>query len=211
MRRPSPRGEDTRPTVSGTAPPHQPSHRTPDAGRPARPSAPVHHVGDSATTPVTPRRSRRCSSRHSTNRPKGRNCRTRYGSRRPRRRCRLGSVHATRRAQQPGRRIRGLRHHVLPVTVGASQGETVGERGKRLRVPRGSVNARPSYAASSGGIRCTPTSPACRIRRGATGPRYGSSVSTACQGPRRRVHAAGASRSPAPPAPACPVRRSPRP
>ncbi len=137
MRRPSPRGEDTRPTVSGTAPPHQPSHRTPDAGRPARPSAPVHHVGDSATTPVTPRRSRRCSSRHSTNRPKGRNCRTRYGSRRPRRRCRLGSVHATERAQQPGRRILGLRHHVLPVTVGASQGETVGERGKRLHVPPG--------------------------------------------------------------------------
>ncbi|GAT84129.1 hypothetical protein STXM2123_4830 [Streptomyces sp. F-3] len=55
--------------------------------------------------------------------------------------------------------------------------------GKDSTSARGSAMVRFRTAASSGEIRWTPTSRACRISRGATGLRYGSRVSTDCQGP----------------------------
>ena len=58
-----------------------------------------------------------------------------------------------------------------------------------------SCRIRPICSASSGETRCTPTSDELRSNRGATGLRYGSSVSTDCHGrgrhaPARRPHSA---------------------
>ena len=171
----------SRPRVLLPRPP-QPNHHNHPHGRPVHPSGPAHYV-----TPC-PEVAYRRDTEWRTKRSKVNIEADAYWSAkrlsRPKGDKFEPSVHSAWRTQQSGLGIRRLCHDVLPVAVRAPQGDAVGERGQRLDVSPGQTpwsgpSPPPRRARRAVHRRAAPAASS----RGATGLRYGSSVSTDCQGP----------------------------